>query len=70
MISIGTGIYLAASIIDHSCDPNAVAVFKNTQIFIRNTKPMSSLNWSQVIFSRNINNNKTWGFICFDIIGH
>lgn len=45
---IGTGIYLAASIIDHSCDPNAVAIFEGTTLNIRNTKPIEKLDFTQV----------------------
>lgn len=48
MNSVGTGLYLAASIIDHSCDPSAVAVFKGTTINIRTVKSLPSLNWQEV----------------------
>jgi len=48
MMSIGTGLYLGVSIIDHSCDPNAVAVFTGTTIHIRALKRMDSLNWDNV----------------------
>lgn len=33
--SVGVGLYLGASVLDHSCDPNAVAVFKGREIIIR-----------------------------------
>ena len=49
MNSIGTGIYLASSILDHSCDPNAVATFDGKTINIRAIKDMSCLDWNQVI---------------------
>lgn len=48
MTSIGTGIYLGASIIDHSCKPNALAVFEGTTIYIRTTEVLPVFNWSQV----------------------
>lgn len=48
MLSIGTGIYLGASIVDHSCDPNAVAVFDGTTINIRTLKDMPTLDWTKV----------------------
>ncbi|XP_066994320.2 histone-lysine N-methyltransferase SMYD3 [Anabrus simplex] len=48
MVSIGTGIYLGASVIDHSCDPNAVAVFEGTTLHIRAVKPMPVLDWKKV----------------------
>lgn len=35
MNSIGTGIYLAASVMDHNCRPNALATFDGTTIQIR-----------------------------------
>ncbi|GLG97705.1 Histone-lysine N-methyltransferase SMYD3 [Gryllus bimaculatus] len=48
MLAIGTGIYLSASIIDHSCDPNAVAVFEGTTLYIRTIKQFSTLDWKKV----------------------
>ena len=32
--SVGVGLYLAASALNHSCNPNAVAVFRGTQVFL------------------------------------
>ncbi|KDR23505.1 histone-lysine N-methyltransferase SMYD3 [Zootermopsis nevadensis] len=51
MLSIGTGIYLACSVIDHSCDPNAVAVFDGITIHIRAVKDMPVLDWKKVFIS-------------------
>ncbi|XP_014611358.1 PREDICTED: histone-lysine N-methyltransferase SMYD3 isoform X1 [Polistes canadensis] len=51
MNSIGTGIYLAPSVIDHSCKPNAVAVFEGTTIIIRTLEDLPCLNWSQIKIS-------------------
>lgn len=48
MLSIGTGIYLGCSVIDHSCDPNAVAVFEGVTIHIRAVKDMPVLDWGKV----------------------
>jgi len=48
MLSIGTGIYLGCSVIDHSCDPNAVAVFEGVTIHIRAVKDMPVLDWEKV----------------------
>ncbi|XP_044761143.1 histone-lysine N-methyltransferase SMYD3 [Coccinella septempunctata] len=48
---LGTGIYLGASILDHSCEPNAVAIFEGTTIHIRALKTMQYLNWSEVFIS-------------------
>lgn len=49
MNSIGVGIYLAPSIVDHSCVPNAVATFEGTTISIRTIEDLPCLDWSQVI---------------------
>ena len=48
MNSIGVGIYLAPSIIDHSCKPNAVAVFEGTTIIIRALEDLPRFDWSKV----------------------
>ncbi|ODN02234.1 Histone-lysine N-methyltransferase SMYD3 [Orchesella cincta] len=36
--TLGAGLYLGASIFDHSCDPMAVANFEGTTIYLRNIK--------------------------------
>lgn len=54
MNTIGAGIYLGASVIDHSCIPNAVAVFEGTTIYIRTLKDLPSLDWSQVSIKTHI----------------
>lgn len=46
--SIGTGIYLAASILDHSCKPNAVATFEKKTIYIRTIENIDNFKWEQV----------------------
>ncbi|XP_054272967.1 histone-lysine N-methyltransferase SMYD3 [Macrosteles quadrilineatus] len=51
MMTIGTGIYLGVSIIDHSCDPTAVAVFSGTTILVRSLVDMPELDWSKVFIS-------------------
>ncbi|KOB70703.1 SET and MYND domain-containing protein 3 [Operophtera brumata] len=48
MNSIGTGVYLAASTMDHSCDPNAVATFDGKTLNVRAVKDMPSMDWTQV----------------------
>lgn len=74
MQSLGTGIYLAASIIDHSCQPNAVATFQGTTIQIRSIQRIPSFDWSKVLISytdtlntiRNIQEElqSTYYFLC------
>ncbi|XP_065209555.1 uncharacterized protein Smyd3 [Planococcus citri] len=51
MNSIGTGMYLAASILDHSCEPNAVAIFEGTTIYIRTIKNLKRFDWSNIRIS-------------------
>ncbi|XP_070171664.1 histone-lysine N-methyltransferase SMYD3 isoform X2 [Polyergus mexicanus] len=51
MNTIGAGIYLGASVMDHSCKPNAVAVFEGTTIIIRTITDLPSLDWSQIKIS-------------------
>lgn len=46
--SLGTGIYLGASILDHSCEPNAVAIFQGTLLNIRTTEALPNLDWNKV----------------------
>lgn len=48
MTTLGTGIYLGASTIDHSCSPNAVAVFSGTTLKIRALREISQYEWSKV----------------------
>lgn len=51
MNNLGTGIYLGASTIDHSCEPNAVAVFSGTAITIRTIKDIPAFKWSKIRIS-------------------
>ncbi|XP_055638073.1 histone-lysine N-methyltransferase SMYD3 [Toxorhynchites rutilus septentrionalis] len=53
MNSIGTGMYLGASILDHSCRPNAVATFveSNVQIRLLEDYSGSELDFSKIFIS-------------------
>ncbi|PSN32785.1 hypothetical protein C0J52_25743 [Blattella germanica] len=51
MIGIGTGIYLGCSVVDHSCDPNAVAVFEGITIQIRALKNIPVFDWKRIFIS-------------------
>ncbi|XP_011704687.1 PREDICTED: histone-lysine N-methyltransferase SMYD3 isoform X2 [Wasmannia auropunctata] len=51
MNTIGVGIYLGASVIDHSCKPNAVVVFEGTTVIVRTLMDLPSLDWSQIRIS-------------------
>ena len=44
----GTGIYLNASRLNHSCEPNAVAVFEGTTLRIRAIKDIPEFDWNLV----------------------
>lgn len=48
MNSVATGLYLGVSVTDHSCTPNAVAIFEGTTLFIRTLKDLPCLDWSKV----------------------
>ncbi|XP_063979685.1 histone-lysine N-methyltransferase SMYD3 [Diachasmimorpha longicaudata] len=48
MTSLGVGIYLGPSIIDHSCKPNCSAIFEGTTIIIRTLCDITSFDWSEV----------------------
>ncbi|XP_025986456.1 histone-lysine N-methyltransferase SMYD3 [Solenopsis invicta] len=48
---IGFGIYLGASVVGHSCKPNAVATFEGTTIIIRTLTDLPCLDWSQIKIS-------------------
>lgn len=49
--SLGTGIYLGASILDHSCCPNALATFQGTTLYVRNLERLDSLDFSKIFIS-------------------
>lgn len=51
MQSIGTGIYLAPSIIDHSCSPNAVVTFDGFTLRVQLTKELPTLDWADIRIS-------------------
>jgi [histone H3]-lysine4/36 N-trimethyltransferase SMYD len=70
---IGIGIYLGPSIIDHSCKPNAIAVFEGTTIVVRTITDLPSLDWSQVLAKMQILVKKYltllfYGFNKFNVI--
>ena len=51
MQSIGTGIYLAPSIIDHSCSPNAVVTFDGFKLRVQLTQQIPSIDWASIRIS-------------------
>uniref|UniRef100_A0A1B6DNR1 MYND-type domain-containing protein n=1 Tax=Clastoptera arizonana TaxID=38151 RepID=A0A1B6DNR1_9HEMI len=51
MSTIGTGIYLGCSVMNHSCEPTAIAVFEGTTISIRALVDFPEFEWSQVLIS-------------------
>lgn len=48
MSNIGTGIYLGCSVMNHSCEPTALAVFEGTTISIRALIDFPLFDWSKV----------------------
>ncbi|XP_008559896.1 uncharacterized protein LOC103580056 [Microplitis demolitor] len=51
MTSLGVGIYLGPSILDHSCKPNATAIFEGTKLLIRTLCDLESLDWSKIFIT-------------------
>lgn len=51
MNSIATGIYLAVSIVDHCCKPNAVATFEGKKLSLRLLEDIPQFSWSKVFIS-------------------
>lgn len=51
MNTVGTGIYLAASVLDHNCQPNAVATFDGRTLNLRIIVDMPHLNWDSIFIS-------------------
>ncbi|XP_057370124.1 histone-lysine N-methyltransferase SMYD3-like [Daphnia carinata] len=51
MQAIGTGIYLAPSILDHSCSPNAVVTFDGFKLSVRLTQDLPKLDWNCIHIS-------------------
>ncbi|XP_050506253.1 histone-lysine N-methyltransferase SMYD3 isoform X1 [Diabrotica virgifera virgifera] len=49
--SLGTGLYLAASVADHSCHPTAVVTFEGTTLIMRALKSFPNLDWSKIYIS-------------------
>ncbi|XP_047525760.1 histone-lysine N-methyltransferase SMYD3 [Pieris napi] len=49
--SIGSAVYIAASIIDHSCNPNAVATFDGRKIIVRALVDMPKFDWKKIRIS-------------------
>ncbi|XP_074028951.1 SET and MYND domain containing, class 3 isoform X3 [Leptinotarsa decemlineata] len=49
--SVGTGLYLGASVVDHSCKPNAVVTFEGTTLIMRVLENITSLDWTKIFIS-------------------
>lgn len=45
---IGSTLYLAGSIFDHSCRPNAVVTFQGTKLTVRAVEDMQDFCWDKV----------------------
>lgn len=62
MQAIGTGIYLAPSIIDHSCSPNAVVTFDGFKLRLQLIQELPTLDWKLIRISyidlMNCNNDR------------
>ena len=51
MQSVGTGIYLAPSILDHSCSPNAVVTFDGFHLRVQLLEDLPVLDWDSIRIS-------------------
>lgn len=51
MQSVATGIYLAPSVMDHSCSPNAVVTFDGPRLSVRLVQDIPQFDWSLVRIS-------------------
>ena len=49
--SIGIGLYLAASAIDHSCTPNATVAFEGSQLILRTIEDVQSLEHIRISYT-------------------
>ena len=47
----GIGLYLAASVLDHSCEPTANAVFRGKELIVRNIREDFGQDFSSVRIS-------------------
>lgn len=48
MQPVGTGVYLAPSIIDHSCAPNAVVTFDGFELKVQAIQDLPCLDWDAI----------------------
>lgn len=48
MNSVGTGIYPNASVIDHSCCPNATTVFDGSTLHVRSVEDIPDFHMNKV----------------------
>lgn len=46
--SIGTGLYLAISVLDHSCSPNLIYVHVGPKMIVTAVKDIPDCNWKKV----------------------
>lgn len=49
--TVGTGVYLAASVFDHSCRPNAYVTFEGTRLICRSLVDMPNLDFAKIRIS-------------------
>ncbi|XP_045608881.1 histone-lysine N-methyltransferase SMYD3 isoform X2 [Procambarus clarkii] len=49
--TVGTGVYLAASVFDHSCQPNAYVTFEGTRLTCRSLVDMPCLDFAKIRIS-------------------
>lgn len=55
---VGIGLYLEASILDHSCYPNATVVFDGKQLLLRTIKPVKSFADIRISYTNLLDSNQ------------
>ena len=56
----GIGLYLAASVLDHSCEPTANVVFRGKELIVRNIREDfgQDFSWVRISYTNLINTNE------------
>ena len=57
--SIGIGLYLSASVLDHSCDPNATVLFEGKNLILRTIKDVKKFEDLRISYTHLLGN------VCF-----
>jgi len=56
--SVGVGLYLGASVLDHSCQPNAVVIFKGKELIVRTIEDVENISDIRVSYTNLLDNTE------------